>query len=131
MSEPPSAVIIRAEHGADFLVISWKFNANFSYYRILFRDSKSSNASDEAGPMKMYCGFSENSVCSFCISNINRGVSCNTLDRNYVQSIGSDLDFEKTISVKVEPCPDISPEDCLAYSKWMDYTIPPGGRHPI
>lgn len=125
----PSAVMIRAEHGADFLVISWKFNANFSHYRILFRDSKSSNASDEAGPMP--CVPSQNSICSFCISNINRGVSCSTLDRRYSQSIGSEMDFEKTVSVKVESCADILPKDCVAYSEWMDYTIPPGAPSPV
>ncbi|KAK2566332.1 hypothetical protein P5673_009827 [Acropora cervicornis] len=121
--------MIRARHGADFLVISWKFNANFSHYRILFRDSKSSNASDEAGPMP--CVLSQNSICSFCISNINRGVSCSTLDRRYSQSIGSEMDFEKTVSVKVESCADIFPKDCVAYSGWMDYTIPPGAPSPV
>lgn len=79
----------------------------------------------------MSCVLSQNSICSFCISNINRGVSCSTLDRHYSLSIGGEMDFEKTISVKVESCADFSPKDCVAYSKWMDYTIPPGGRHPL
>ena len=41
------------------------------------------------------------------------------------------MDFEKTVSVKVESCADILPKDCVAYSEWMDYTIPPGGRRPL
>lgn len=129
--ESPSEVTIRTEHGADFLIISWAFHPNVTYYRILLRDPKSSNATDEAGPMEMYCGFSRNTTCSYCIANIHREVSCSTLDKHYTQSIGGELDFEQPVSVKVEPCTDILPEDCLDQGEWINFTIPAGAPSPV
>lgn len=125
--QPPSGVTVRAVHGADFVIVSWNYQARDTLYRILFRDLKSSNPPDEAGPMSMYC-LPDNTTCSYCISNINRGVSCSTLDSHYTGSIGGDLDFEQLISVKVEACDDYFPEACLHRSEWKNYTIPPGGK---
>ena len=81
--------------------------------------------------MEMYCGFSRNTTCSYCIANIHREVSCSTLDKHYTQSIGGELDFEQPVSVKVEPCTDILPEDCLDQGEWINFTIPAGGTYSL
>lgn len=130
--QPPTGVTIRAINGSDFVIISWNYQADVTLYRILFRNFKSLHNSsippDEAGPMSVYC-LPDNTTCSYCVSNINRGVSCNQLNSKYqAPLIQSEMDFEKPVSVNVEACSDFFPETCTHRSGWKNYTIPPGGR---
>ena len=115
-----------AVDGTDFVIISWNYQANVTYYRILFRDLRSSSEPNEDGPMTVYC---LNTTCSYCISNINRVVSCSTLDRHYTFSTSRELDFEQPLSVRVEACDVFAPEACVHRSEWRNYTIPPGGKY--
>ena len=118
-----------AVDGSDFVIITWNYQANVTYYRILFKNLKSSSAPDEAGPVTVYC-LSDNTTCSYCISNINRDVSCSTLNRHYMISSGSELDFEQPVSVRVDACDDFYPaEACVHQSQWRNYTIPSGGKY--
>ena len=78
--------------------------------------------------MTMYC-LSDNTTCSYCISNINRDVSCSTLNRYYTGSISVELDFEQPVSVRVDACDDLYPEACVHQSEWSNYTIPSGGKY--
>lgn len=131
--EPPTGVTIKAINGSDFLVISWNYRADVTLYRIFFRSFKSTRGNssitpDEVvGPMSVHCQ-PDNSTCSYCISNINRRVSCNKLNSKYqAPLLRSKLDFEELVSVKVEPCSDFFPDTCDNQSSWKNYTIPPGG----
>lgn len=112
--------------GSDFVIITWNYQVNVTDYRILFRNLKSSSEQEEAGPMTMYC-LPDNTTCSYCISNINRDVSCSTLNRHYTGSISVELDFEQPVSVRVDACDDLYPEACVHQSEWSNYTIPSGG----
>lgn len=125
--EPPAGVTVSAVNGSDFVVISWDYQAGVTLYRILFRDLKSNSAPDEAGPMAMYC-LPDNTTCSYCITNINKKVSCSTLNGHYTGSIGMELNFEQLVSVRVDACDDFFPEACGHSSEWKNYTIPPGGK---
>lgn len=131
--QPPSDVTIRAVNGSDFVIITWNYQADVTLYRIFFRSCKSlpgnwSIPPDEVGPMSVYC-LPDNTTCSYCVSNINRGVSCNQLDSHYqAPLIQSELDFEKLVSVNVEACSEVYPDTCTQQSGWKNYTIPPGGR---
>ena len=125
--EPPTGVTVSTVNGSDFVVISWDYQAGVTFYRILFRDLKSNSAPDEAGPMAMYC-LPDNTTCSYCITNINKKVSCSTLNSHYTGSIGMELNFEQLVSVRVDACDDFYPEACGHPSEWKNYTIPPGGK---
>ena len=131
--QPPTGVTVRAVDGSDFVIISWNYQPDAKYYRIFFRSLKSmqgnsSSPPDEVGPMSVYC-LPDNTTCSYCVSNINRTVSCNTLDSKYqAPLLRSELDFEELVSVTVEACSDIFPDACEHQSEWKNYTIPPGGR---
>lgn len=121
--QPPTGVTVKAVHGSDFVVISWKYQADVTYYRIFFRGSSSS----PVGPMAVYCS-PDNTTCSYCVSNLDRRVSCSKLDSKYqAPLIQSKLEFEEPVSVKVEACSDIFPESCESHNGWNNYTIPPGG----
>lgn len=135
--EPPTGVTIKAINGSDFLVISWNYQADVTLYRIFFRSFKSARGNssitpDEVvGPMSVHCQ-PDNSTCSYCISNINRRVSCNKLNSKYqAPLLRSKLDFEELVSVKVEPCSDFFPDTCDNQSSWKNYTIPPGVPSPV
>ncbi|KAL9976636.1 hypothetical protein ACROYT_G013958 [Oculina patagonica] len=135
--QPPTGITIKAVNGSDFVVISWNYQANVTLYRILFRSFKSLHNSsippEDAGPMSVYC-LSDNTTCSYCVSNINKGVSCNKLNSEYqVSLIQSEMDFEKPVSVNVEACSDFFPpaDTCTHRSGWKNYTIPPGAPSPV
>ena len=114
---------VEAVHGSDFLIISWNYQRDVPYYRILF-----ANPPDEAGPTPVYC-LPDNTTCSYCVSNLNTpGVSCITLNSHYTASVSIKLNYEQLVSVRVEACKDLIPEECLQRSEWTNYTIPPGGK---
>ena len=132
---PPAGVTIKAINGSDFVVISWNYQADVALYRIFFRSFRSTPESispDEVvGPMSVYC-LADNSTCSYCVSNINRRVSCNKLNSKYqAPLLQSELDFEELVSVKVEPCKGYFPNTCENKSRWNNYTIPPGGKNSL
>lgn len=134
---PPTGVTIQAINGSDFIVISWNYQADVTLYRIFFRSFKSTHENssispDEVvGPMSVHC-LSDNSTCSYCVSNINRRVSCNKLNSKYqAPLLQSELDFEELVSVKVESCSDLLPDTCENQSRWANYTIPPGVPSPV
>ncbi|KAJ7351097.1 hypothetical protein OS493_036787 [Desmophyllum pertusum] len=134
--QPPTGVTVRAVDGSDFVIISWNYQPDAKYYRIFFRSLKSmqgnsSSPPDEVGPMSVYC-LPDNTTCSYCVSNINRTVSCNTLDSKYqAPLLRSELDFEELVSVTVEACSDIFPDACEHQSEWKNYTIPPGAPSAV
>ena len=114
---------IKAVHGSDFLIISWNNQRDVPFYRILF-----ANPRDEVGPTPVYC-LPDNTTCSYCVSNLNTpDVSCITLNSHYTASISIELDYEQLVSVRVEACKELNPEECLQRSEWTNYTIPPGGK---
>ena len=121
-------VTARAENGSDFVVISWKYQSNVTYYRIFFRDFHTVDGNPSTasvGPIPVHC---DNNACHYCVSNSNSGVSCSELNKNYKFSIGSNMDFEDVVSVKVEACRNILPNSCMGDTEWKNYTIPPGGK---
>ncbi|CAH3023105.1 unnamed protein product [Porites evermanni] len=123
---PPSGVNVEAVHGSDFLIISWNYQRDVPYYRILF-----ANPPDEAGPTPVYC-LPDNTTCSYCVSNLNTpDVSCITLNSHYTASVSIKLNYEQLVSVRVEACKDLIPEECLQRSEWTNYTIPPGAPSPV
>ena len=135
--QPPTGVTVKAVNGSDFVVISWNYQADVTLYRIFFRSFKSTRGNssispDEfVGPMSVYC-LPDISTCSYCVSNINRRVSCNKLNSKYqAPLLRSELDFEELVSVKVEPCSDYFPDTCENQSRWKNYTIPPGGMYNL
>ena len=138
MIQPPTGVTIKAINGSDFVVISWNYQADVTLYRIFFRSFKStpelnsSTSPDEVvGPMSVHC-LPDNSTCSYCVSNINRQVSCNKLNSKYqAPLLQSELDFEELVSVKVEPCNGYFPNTCAKQTKWKNYTIPPGRKNSL
>ena len=131
--QSPAGVTIKAMSGSDFVIVSWNYQANVTLYRIFFRSFKfirgnSSISQKDVGPMPVYC-LPDNSTCSYCVSNINRRVSCNNLNSKYqAPLLQSELDFEELVSVKVEACSDYFPDTCESQSRWKNYTIPPGSK---
>ena len=114
---------IKAVNGSDFLIISWNNQRDVPYYRILF-----ANPPDEAGPTPVYC-LPDNTTCSYCVSNLNTpDVSCITLNSHYTASNSIELDYEQLVSVRVEACKDLNPDECPQRSEWTNFTIPPGGK---
>lgn len=135
--EPPAGVTIKAINGSDFVIISWNYQADVTLYRIFFRSFKSTRGNSsipphEVGPMSVYC-LPDNSTCSYCVSNIDRRVSCNKLNSKYqAPLLQSELDFEELVSVKVEACSGYFPDTCkTGQNRWKNYTIPPGGRYSL
>lgn len=134
--QPPAGVTIKAINGSDFVIISWNYQADVTLYRIFFRSFKSTPGNSsisphEVGPMSVHC-LPDNSTCSYCVSNINRRVSCNKLNSKYqAPLLQSELGFEQLVSVKVEPCSDYFPDTCESQSRWKNYTIPPGVPSPV
>lgn len=134
--QPPAGVTIKAINGSDFVIISWNYQADVTLYRIFFRSFKSTPGNSsisphEVGPMSVHC-LPDNSTCSYCVSNINRRVSCNKLNSKYqAPLLQSELGFEQLVSVKVEPCSDYFPDTCESQSRWKNYTIPPGGKFSL
>ena len=124
---------MKAISGSDFVIVSWNYQADVTLYRIFFRSfeftrGNSSISQKDVGPMSVYC-LPDNSTCSYCVSNINRRVSCNKLNSKYqAPLLQSELDFEKLVSVKVEACSDYFPDTCENQSRWKNYTIPPGSK---
>lgn len=82
----------------------------------------------EVGPMQVYC-LADNTTCSYCVSNIDRDVSCNKFNKNYrAPLLESKLKYEEPVSIKVEACTDVYPDSCQSHNEWINYTIPAGGK---
>ncbi|XP_022805794.1 uncharacterized protein LOC111342934 [Stylophora pistillata] len=134
--QSPSGITVKAVNGSDFVLISWKYQASAKFYRIFFRgfDSMQENSNSplqEVGPMEVYC-LADNTTCSYCVSNIDRGVSCSKLDQHYqVLFIESKMEYEVPVSIKIEACADVFPDTCQSHNEWNNYTIPAGAPSAV